>query len=90
MFSNCQTLISLNLGNCDLNKATKLENVFYRCFALNNVIMNNSDYNSVNKVISLLSERTRVSLGTLDIKGVDDISKVNISTAEEKYWSISA
>ena len=88
MFSNCQVLSSLNLGNCNLNKATKTENVFYRCFALNNVIMNNSDYNSVNKVISLLSERSGVSLGTLDIKGIDDISKVNISTAEGKYWSV--
>lgn len=52
--------------------------------------MNNSDYDSVNKIITELSTRTSDSIGTLNISRVDDISQVDIITAESKFWSIES
>ena len=50
--------------------------------------MNNSDYNSVNKVIAQLPTRASDNLGVLSIAGVDDISQVNINDAKTKFWII--
>jgi surface protein len=50
--------------------------------------MNDSDYNSVNKVITQLPTRTSDSVGTLNIVGIDDISQVDITTAESKFWNV--
>ena len=52
------------------------------------MVMNNSDYNSVNKIIAQLLTRTADSIGTLNIEGVDDISQVDTTTAESKFWNI--
>ena len=51
--------------------------------------MNNSNYNSVNKIIEQLPTRASDSMGTLDIAGIDDINQVDIATARSKYWSIN-
>jgi hypothetical protein len=55
---------------------------------LNNIIINNSDHDSVNIIISELPTRTADSMGTLNIAGVVDISQVNIGAAQAKYWNI--
>ena len=87
MFSYSTTLTSLNLSNWNLNKLENSDNML-NSPNLNNIIINNSDYNSVNKIISQLPTRTSDSMGTLDIAGIDDISQVDITTASSKYWSI--
>jgi hypothetical protein len=62
--------------------------IFTNCYELTNIIMNDSDCDSINKIISVLPTRTSDSMGTLDIKGIDDISQVDIETLNSKYWTI--
>ena len=62
--------------------------MFNDCINLTSIAMNNSDYNSVNKIITELPTRTSDSMGTLNISRVDDISQVDIITAESKFWNI--
>jgi hypothetical protein len=62
--------------------------MFQNCKLLNTVLMNNSDYDSVNKIISVLPTRATDSMGTLNVAGVDDISQVNTADANTKYWNI--
>lgn len=57
-------------------------------FVLNKVIMNNSDYTSVNKIITNIESKTSEAIGTISITGVDNISKVDTTTANSKYWNI--
>lgn len=92
MLSDCRSLKQLNLSNWNLNKAN-ITDIFSAysyngCSNLNNIIMNNSDFNSVNKIIAQLLTRTNDSMGALNISGIDNISKVNIEIAKSKYWNI--
>ena len=50
--------------------------------------MNNSDYNSVNKIIEQLPTRASDNLGVLSIRGVNDLNQVNINDAKTKFWII--
>ena len=93
MLSDCESLKQLNLSNWNLNNAN-IKGIFSAysyggCFNLNNIIINKSNYNSVNKVITELPTRTAYTMGTLNISGVDDISQVDITTAQSKYWNIN-
>ena len=93
MLSDCESLKQLNLSNWNLNNAN-INGIFSAysysgCSNLNNIIINKSNYNSVNKVISQLPTRTTDTMGTLNIAGVDDISQVDITTAQSKYWNIN-
>ena len=49
--------------------------------------MSNSDYNSVNKIISVLPTKTSEA-GCLDVTGVDDISLVDVVTLNSKNWNL--
>jgi hypothetical protein len=62
--------------------------MFYDNFELDTIIMNNSDSDSVNRIISELPTRATDSMGTLNIAGVDDVSQIDIATAESKFWNI--
>lgn len=81
-------LLEINLSNWDIKNATYANNVFLNNTTTNKIIMKNSNYQSVNKIIDNLNNRTSTTAGTLDITGVDDISKVNISTAQSKNWVV--
>ena len=81
-------LTKLNLSDWKFNNDVNMENFFSYTDKINEVIMNNSDYNSVNKVIAQLPTRTSDSMGTLDIIGIDDFSQVDIATAESKFWTV--
>jgi surface protein len=48
--------------------------------------MKNSNSTSINKLISLLPTRTSALISSLDVTGVDDISLVDESTLNTKYW----
>jgi hypothetical protein len=65
-----------------------MEAMFQSCQSLTSLIMYNSDYNSVNKIIAELPTKAADSMGTLIIAGVDDINQVDITTAESKFWNI--
>ena len=86
LFCDCKQLTSLNLSNFNTGKVTNMGSILRNCTNLALISMNNSDYNSVNKVITQLPERTTDSISTLRIVGIDDASKVDISTALSKYW----
>lgn len=88
MFYGCINLTTLDLTNWDTSSVTDMSYMFSNCSNLSYINMNNSDYNSVNKIIEQLPTRTSDSMGTLNIEGVDDISQVDTTTAESKFWNI--
>ena len=93
MFCDCESLEILNLDGWHINENAIYSNLFVPytyggCKSLINISMNNSDYNSVNKTINQLPTRTSDSMGTLNILGIDDISQVDIATAQSKYWDV--
>jgi surface protein len=87
LFCRCTSLNKLNISNWDTSSVTYIDGIFGES-AINNILMNNSDYNSVNKIISVLPTRSTDSMGTLNVAGVDDISQVNIGAAQAKYWNV--
>jgi hypothetical protein len=66
-----------------------MKNLLGKCDKLMTVIMNDSSYISVNKIIEQLPIRTSNSIGTLNIIGIDDYSQVDVTVAKSKYWNIS-
>lgn len=89
MFYGCEKLTTLNLDNICINEEPYMSSYyFYECKNLINITIKNSDYNSVNKIIGVLPTRTSDSIGTLNINGINDISKVDTSTAQSKHWNV--
>ena len=43
---------------------------------------------TVNKIITNIESKTSESIGIISITGVDNISKVDTTTANSKYWNI--
>ena len=87
-FCACQNLKRLNISNWDLSNA-RISSMFDLSNNLDNIIMNDSSYDSINKIIVELSTRASDSPGTLNIAGIDDISQVDVTTAESKFWNIT-
>jgi surface protein len=87
MFGNCNNLTSLDLSNFNTSNVTNMDEMFNDCSILNKVIISNSDYNSINKVIEQLPLKTSDSMGVLYIADVDDYDQINIATANSKYWN---
>ena len=88
MINECYKLTELNISNWHLKSEVNVTDMFIDTNVLTKVTMNNSDYNSVNKIISQLPTRTSVA-GLLDITGVDDISLVDEETLNSKNWALS-
>ena len=87
IFYGCTSLNKLNISNWDTSNVTYIDGIFSES-AINEITMNDSDYNSVNKIIAQLPIRTATEPGMLDVIGVDDASLVDKITAESKYWDI--
>ena len=87
MINECYNLTELNISNWHLKSEVNVTDMFIDTNVLTKVTMNNSDYNSVNKIISQLPTRTSVA-GLLDITGVDDISLVDEETLSSKNWAL--
>jgi surface protein len=89
IFAEVWELTTLNISNWSLNSELHTADfMFYHNFELDTIIMNNSDSDSVNRIISELPTRPSDSTGVLNIAGIDDMSQVDAITAESKYWSI--
>ena len=86
-FYGCGKLTSLSLFNY-IGDDVDIRFLVDKCSSLNEVELLNSDYNTVNKVISALPTKSTSSRGTLNIAGVDDISQVNVNGASNKYWNV--
>ena len=89
MFAECRRLSQIDLSNLDLNTAISTYNLFKNDYNLIYVNMQNSDYTSVNKIIGALIPCTLNEPGVLNIKGIDDITQVDTTTANSKYWNIT-
>ena len=81
-------LTQLNISNWDLRRLEYRSGMFYNCYSLNTVIMNNSNCVSVNKIIEQLPDRIEDEPGVLIIDGIDDINQVDASSAQTKNWNI--
>ena len=90
MFRDCNSLTQLNLSSWDMSLVEDTTEMFNIAKKLGYIIMNNSDYNSINKVITELPSRTADSIGTLNIAGIDDISQIDINTLNSKYWTVTS
>ena len=88
MINECYNLTELNISNWHLKSEVDVTDIFKDTNVLTNVIMNNSDYNSVNKIIAVLPTITS-GASYLDITGVDDISLVDEETLSSKNWALS-
>ena len=93
IFCDCISLETLKLNGWHLNKATIFHDLFalYEytgCPNLKTVEMNNSDYSSVNKIISELPTRTENNPGDFYVVGIDNLAQVDTNTANSKYWNI--
>jgi surface protein len=88
MFNTCMALESLNLSNWHLTNCIDYTDPFKNCKVLNNIIMKNSDYETVNNIISVLPTKTAAAPGTIVIDGVDSYDQVDLATAQAKYWNV--
>ena len=61
-------------------------NVFQNNKNLKTIIMHNSNYQSINKIIDSLYDNG--NLGELSITGVDDLLNVNTNIATNKNWNV--
>jgi surface protein len=89
IFAEVWELTTLNISNWSLNSELHTADfMFYHNFELDTIIMNNSDSDSVNRIISELPTRPSDSTGVLNIAGIDDMSQVDAITVQTKYWNI--
>jgi len=88
LFQDCYSLETITMNSCDLSNATVSASFSLGTSSLKNIEMKNTNYTSVNKVISDLHTRTSEDPGTLNIEGVDDSSQVDVTTAQSKFWNI--
>lgn len=87
MFYNCTNLTSIKLFNFIGDDVDTLY-LFGKCSSLNEVVMRNSDHNSINKVIEALPTKAQDLYGELDILYASNLSQVDISIAKSKYWNL--
>jgi surface protein len=88
MFNSMPNLETLNISNWHLDSVTNKSTVFNGTTKLKTIYLNNSDANTINLIISILLSRSVSDPGVIYIVGVDDISQVNITTAESKNWVV--
>ena len=87
MFYGCSKLTSVKLFN-HINSNVDITYLFTNCKVLNKIEIYNSDFNTINSIISVLPDKTSAVPGTLNIKGVYKMSQVNLTSALSKYWIV--
>ena len=88
IFNSCTGLKNLTLSNWNLEQCTNIENAFENCNNLSIVMVNHSDYETINKIISALPVKTAENPGYLDVAFSNDFSQINVDAAEAKYWIV--
>ena len=88
MFNGCLALTTLNLSNWHLTNCVDFTAPFANCKALNNVVMKNSDYNTVNNIIAGLPTKTASDPGTLVLDGVEGYDQIDFEAAAAKFWTV--
>ena len=85
MFSDCESLETLKLNDWCINENAVIDDIFSSyaysgCPVLTSIEMQNSDYNSVNKLIEVLPDRNVSNI---------DLSQIDVMQANEKIWRIA-
>jgi hypothetical protein len=88
MFDNCNNLRKISVNDWIIANTTPTENMFKNCSNLEYIMMHNSNYYSVNKIIEQLPTRSQDELGYLFLSNIDDMTKVDIESGTSKYWTI--
>ena len=88
MFNGCNNLISLDLSSFDTSKVTTMIHMFNGCSQLKSLYMAGTSEDTINKIISTVITRSEGSNGNLYVSDTIDISSVDVSTANTKYWTI--
>jgi surface protein len=88
IFCMCYDLVCLDISGWNIEN-TYIHSILDATNSLMTVLMKNTNYTSVNKIISYLPIRESSNCGTLNISGVDNINNVDIATANSKYWTVS-
>ena len=84
------SIVNLNLTGWNFNSSVITiysSYMFNSCTGLNRIIMDNSNINSINKIIKELP--TVTNLGILEISDENDISQINVATANSKNWNVT-
>jgi surface protein len=97
MFENCKSIKELNLSNFKTNNNTNMDYMFTNCTNLTLISMNDSDCNSVNRIISQLPTKNENDESNLyvNIVAIEDINNTQLllkamkESAELKYWNIN-
>ena len=88
MFHGCNSLTSLDLSNFDTSKVTNTSYMFNGCSNLTTIFTLNASVDTINKLILNLTTRSENSNGSLYVSDTIDISSVDVSAANAKYWKI--
>ena len=88
IFYQTKKLVELNISNWNLDNVTEMTNAFTNMQELSKIVMMNSNYTSINKLISLLDSKTVNNYGILKITGVDNIDLIDNNLALSKNWNI--
>ncbi len=95
----CSNLVELNLSNWILNgnNSTRLDNpanklsvtyFFNKTNNINKLIMENTNYFTVDKIISVLPTKSSDSMGTIILSMEEDLDDILRNKASAKYWNI--
>ena len=87
IFSGCSKLTTLDLSSFDISNGASTTNMFSSCTNLVSVNMDNSNVDSINKVIAQLPTRTSDSYGTM-IVSKTILNSVDTTSANSKYWNV--
>jgi surface protein len=88
LFRNCAGLKNLTLSNWNLEQCANIENAFENCDNLSMVIVTDSDYETINKIISALPVKTAENPGYLDVAFSNDFSQIDVDAAKAKHWEV--
>jgi len=90
MFSDCSSLTKINMDNVILNDSCVLNPMFTNCNSLKTFKISGKNSDTIiNTIIGLLPTKTNDDWGRMKILGFEDISLINLNTAESKYWKVT-
>lgn len=92
LFYYCSNLTEINLSNWHLDNCTPSRTffgIYYDMFNEANITMKNSDYASINKIITDMPRIQNPStVAVLNIAGVDNLELVNTANIESRGWTL--
>lgn len=90
MIYDCKKLKTLNLSGIKMAMVTSMENMLTSIVSneLDSVLLYDVSFSTVNKIINLLSDVNPGYPRKIYVSKRVDISKINVNTANSKYWQV--